>query len=114
MNKCLPLVKQSQAEILLLLSDKIIDIDKSKNPNASTGKIVFNYLKNNCCDIVLYKFYVLHFIKVFEWCHKNHFELIVLEEVVDEMDITGIERVRQALYAHHWPNLKAKCKSFKL
>lgn len=43
MNKCLPLVKQSQAEILLLLSDKIIDVDKSKNPNANTGKIIFNY-----------------------------------------------------------------------
>lgn len=58
MNKCLPLVKQSQAEILLLLSDKIIDIDKSKNPNASTGKIVFNYLKNNCCDIMCFMFYI--------------------------------------------------------
>jgi len=39
--------------------------------------------------------------------------LIVLEEIADEMDTTGIERVRQALYAHHWPNLKAKCKSLK-
>jgi len=49
------------------------------------------------------------FIEVFEWCRKNHFELIVLEEIADEMDTTGIERVKQALYAHHWPNLKAKC-----
>jgi len=51
----------------------------------------------------------LIFIEVFEWCRKNHFELIVLEEIADEMDTTGIERVKQALYAHHWPNLKAKC-----
>lgn len=51
----------------------------------------------------------LIFIKVFEWCQKHHFELIVLEEIADEMDTTGIERVKQALYAHHWPNLKAKC-----
>lgn len=38
----------------------------------------------------------------------------MLEELSEEMDTTGIERVRQALYAHHWPNLKAKCKLFKL
>jgi len=82
MDKCLHLVKQSKAEILILLSDKNIDIDTSKYPNANT---------------------------IFEWCRKNHFELIVLEELAEEMDTTGIERVRQALYAHHWPNLKAKC-----
>ncbi|KAL4090589.1 hypothetical protein QTP88_025392 [Uroleucon formosanum] len=78
MNKCLPLVKRSQAEVLILLSEKNID-----------GHIMSN--------------------NVFEWCRKNHFELIVLEEIADEMDTTGIERVKQALYAHHWPNLKAKC-----
>lgn len=39
MNKCLPLVEQSQAEILLLLSDKNVDNDVSKSPNANTGKI---------------------------------------------------------------------------
>lgn len=50
------------------------------------------------------------FLLVLEWCRKNHFELISLEEVAEDMDTTGIERVRQALYAHHWPNLKAKCK----
>jgi len=38
----------------------------------------------------------------------------VLEELAEELDVTGIERVRHALYAHHWPNLKAKCKLFKL
>lgn len=78
MNKCLPLVKRSQAEVLILLSEKNID-----------GHVMSN--------------------NVFEWCRKNHFELIVLEEIADEMDTTGIERVKQALYAHHWPNLKAKC-----
>ncbi|XP_025192235.1 alpha- and gamma-adaptin-binding protein p34-like [Melanaphis sacchari] len=77
MNTCLPLVEKSQAEVLILLSEKNID----------------SHLSNN----------------VFEWCRKNHFELIVLEEIADEMDTTGIERVKQALYAHHWPNLKAKC-----
>jgi len=82
MDKCLPLVKQSEAEILILLSNKNMDIDLSKNLNANT---------------------------IFEWCRKNHFELIALEEVAEDMDTTGIERVRQALYAHHWPNLKAKC-----
>ncbi|XP_008179086.1 uncharacterized protein LOC100167316alpha- and gamma-adaptin-binding protein p34 homolog isoform X1 [Acyrthosiphon pisum] len=78
MNKCLPLVKRSQAEVLILLSEKNID-----------GHVMSN--------------------NVFEWCRKNYFELIVLEEIADEMDTTGIERVKQALYAHHWPNLKAKC-----
>jgi len=38
----------------------------------------------------------------------------VLEEIADEMDTTGIERVKQALYAHHWPNLKAKCILLKI
>lgn len=80
MNKCLSLVKRSQAEILILLSEKNID----------------GHMSNNATNI-------------FEWCRKNHFELIVMEEIADEMDITGIERVKQALYAHHWPNLKAKC-----
>jgi hypothetical protein len=83
MDKCLPLVKQSQAEVLILLSNKNINTVMTKNMNSNT--------------------------EVFEWCRKNHFELIVLEEVADEMDTTGIERVRQAVYAHHWPNLKAKC-----
>ncbi|CAH1736644.1 hypothetical protein AGLY_004844 [Aphis glycines] len=80
MNECLPLVEKSQAEVLILLSEKNIDSDVSNNAT-----------------------------HIFEWCRKNHFELIVLEEIADEMDTTGIERVRQALYAHHWPNLKAKC-----
>lgn len=39
MDTCLHLVKQSKAEILILLSDKNIDIDTSKNPNANTSKI---------------------------------------------------------------------------
>ncbi|XP_050542664.1 alpha- and gamma-adaptin-binding protein p34-like isoform X1 [Daktulosphaira vitifoliae] len=47
--------------------------------------------------------------KIFDWCQKYHFELVVLEEDAIELDIVGIERVRQALYAHYWPNLKAKC-----
>ncbi|VVC32784.1 Hypothetical protein CINCED_3A023126 [Cinara cedri] len=81
MDKCLPVVKQSQAEVLILLSEKKID-EMSTNVNSNT---------------------------IFEWCRKNNFELIVLDEIADEMDTTGIERVRQALYAHHWPNLKAKC-----
>ncbi|XP_060852884.1 alpha- and gamma-adaptin-binding protein p34-like isoform X1 [Rhopalosiphum padi] len=81
-NKCLPLVEKSQAEVLILLSEKNIDSHVSNNATNS---------------------------KIFEWCRKNHFELIVLEEIADEMDTTGIERVKQALYAHHWPNLKAKC-----
>lgn len=58
----------------------------------------------------LFIFFLMIFLLVFEWCRKNHFELIVLEEVAEDMDTTGIERVRQALYAHHWPNLRAKCK----
>ncbi|KAL5232896.1 hypothetical protein ACI65C_000306 [Semiaphis heraclei] len=80
MNKCLPLVERSQAEVLILLSEKNID----------------GQMSNNATNI-------------FEWCRKNHFELIVLEEIAEEMDTTGIERVKQALYANHWPNLKAKC-----
>lgn len=42
MDKCLPLVKQCEAEILILLSDKNIDIDTSKNLNANTSKNYFN------------------------------------------------------------------------
>lgn len=38
MNECLPLVKQSQAEVLILLSDKNVDCDLSKVPNANTSK----------------------------------------------------------------------------
>lgn len=46
MDKCLPVVTQSEAEILILLSDKNIDIDTSKNLNSNTSKNYINY-KNN-------------------------------------------------------------------
>lgn len=31
-----------------------------------------------------------------------------MAEIADEMDTSGIECVKQALYANHWPNLKDK------
>lgn len=43
MDKCLHLVKQSKAEVLILLSDKNIDTDTSTNQNTSTSKIYQNY-----------------------------------------------------------------------
>lgn len=43
MDKCLPLVQKSQAEILILLSNKNIDIDESNNPNTITGKSHIKY-----------------------------------------------------------------------
>lgn len=46
MDKCLSLVKQSEAEILILLSDKNIDIDTSKNLNANTSKKYLDQLLN--------------------------------------------------------------------
>lgn len=107
MDKCLPLVEKSQAEILILLSDKNIDNEVPKNLNANNSKY-YLIIKKNELFIIIYKF------KVYEWCQKNYFELIMLNEIADEMDTTGIERVRQALYAHHWPNLKAKCKQLEL
>lgn len=47
MDKCLPLVEQSQAEVLILLSEKNIDCDTSKNLNTSTNTIYFNYYKTS-------------------------------------------------------------------
>lgn len=45
MDKCIPLVEQSQAEVLLLLSEKNIDCDSFKNLNTNTSKICLHYYK---------------------------------------------------------------------
>ncbi|XP_050420944.1 uncharacterized protein LOC126833566 [Adelges cooleyi] len=84
LNRCMPLVNQSQAEVLIVLSEKLVEYDSSNNPNQNSKLI-------------------------FDWCQKYHFELVMLEEEADEMDTVGIERVRHALFAHYWPNLKPKC-----
>lgn len=45
MDKCLPVVKQSQAEVLILLSEKNIDNKMSTNVNSNTSKNDFYYMK---------------------------------------------------------------------
>lgn len=42
MNECLPLVKQSHAEVLILLSNKDINNEISTNINANNSKYYFN------------------------------------------------------------------------
>lgn len=46
MNKCLPLVKRSQAEVLILLSEKNIDGHIMSN-NGTNSKNVYHYKKNS-------------------------------------------------------------------
>lgn len=38
MDTCLPVAKQSQAEVLILLSEKNLDDEISTNVNSNTGK----------------------------------------------------------------------------
>lgn len=57
MDKCLPVVKQSQAEVLILLSEKNIDNEMSTNVNSNTSINDFYCMNSNLTICYLYLFF---------------------------------------------------------
>jgi len=58
MNKCLPLVERSQAEVLILLSEK--NIDGQMSNNATNGKYLFYHNKKKRIPIFLIIVYYVY------------------------------------------------------